>query len=283
MHWGKKGIALALALCMLLGCAAAQAEVLNVLLIGVDSSRGAERGRSDTMMLVRAEPETGEIRMVSFLRDLYVPISGVGKTRLNAAYAYGGEALLRQTLQEQFGAEIDRTVTLQFQTLCDVVDEVGGVEVEIAPRELTALNRMIEDDNASYGLETAPLTEAGLQTLNGRQALSYSRLRKIDSDFQRTSRQQTVLTAMLKKLSEMDTWQLLGLALRYLGQVETDLTLGDAALLTPMLKKELSIRTAQVPFEGAYTDETIGGMSVLVPNLEQNRKRLRSFWEAVSD
>lgn len=122
-----------------------------------------------------------------------------------------------------------------------------------------------------------------MQTLNGRQALSYSRLRKIDSDFQRTSRQQTVLTAMLKRLSEMDTWQLLGLALRYLGQVETDLTLGDAALLAPMLKKELSIRTAQVPFEGTYTDETIGGMSVLVPNLEQNRKRLRSFWEAVSD
>ena len=281
MLFMKRMLCALLILCTLFSAAYAQEEGLNVLLLGVDSSRGGQRGRSDTMMLVRAEPSTGAIRLVSFLRDLYVDIPGVGKTRLNAAYHYGGEVLLKETLQKHFGVSIDRTVTVQFKMLSEIVDAIGGIEAEIAPRELSALNEMIESYNADYGLTGGLLDASGLQTLDGKQALCYSRLRKIDSDFQRTSRQQTVIAGMLERLSEMSTWQLMGLALKYIGKVETDLTLQDAARLAPMLAsmEDLSFRTAQVPFEGAYTDETVNGMMVLTPDLSRTRKRLEAFFQ----
>jgi len=276
----KRILAVLILLCMLAGAARAE-DALNVLLIGVDSSRGEARGRSDTMMLMRVDEPSGSIRLASFLRDLYVSIPGVGKTRLNAAYHYGGEELLTETLREQFGVEIDRTVTVQFKTLCNLVDDLGGIEVEIEPRELSALNKMIAEYNADYGLTGGQMDQSGLNLLDGRQALCYSRLRKIDSDFQRTSRQQAVISALLRKVSQLDVWRLTGLALKYLGKVETDMTFQDMARLAPMLTQleNLTFQTAHVPFDGAYTDETVGGMMVLKPDLERTRRLLSAFLE----
>ena len=276
----KRILAVLILLCTLAGAARAE-DALNVLLIGVDSSRGEARGRSDTMMLMRVDEPSGSIRLASFLRDLYVSIPGVGKTRLNAAYHYGGEELLTETLREQFGVEIDRTVTVQFKTLCNLVDDLGGIEVEIEPRELSALNKMIAEYNADYGLTGGQMDQSGLNVLDGRQALCYSRLRKIDSDFQRTSRQQAVIAALLRKVSQLDVWRLTGLALKYLGKVETDMTFQDVARLAPMLTKleNLTFQTAHVPFDGAYTDETVGGMMVLKPDLERTRRLLSAFLE----
>ena len=268
-----------LALALLLGTACAQTQPLNILLIGVDTIREETNGRSDAMILVRADPEGGEARMVSFLRDLYVPIPGVGKTRLNAAYYYGGEQLLKETLQRNFGVEIDRTVTVHFSMLAELVDQLGGVEIDVSPRELAQLNNILNDYNDSYGLSGGQVDQAGLQRLNGKQALCYSRIRKIDSDFQRTSRQQAVIAAMLRQAQTLDRWQLFWLALQNLPKVRTDLSLGDIAQLLPLVTnaQQLELQTARVPFDGAYADETINGMMVLTPNLERNRAKLHAF------
>jgi len=265
-----------LALLVLAGSAAAQeSRVMNLLLIGVDSTSPDRAGRSDTMMLVRVDIENNDIRLASFLRDLYVPIPGHGRTRLNAAYFYGGEALLKETLKQNFGVEIDRTVTVHYRVLADLVDQLGGVEIDVTEAERKHLNKLLAD----YAGTVPDVEYPGLQRLSGLQALTYSRIRKIDSDFQRTSRQQTVIAAMLKEMSGMGKWPLFKLAVANMSKVQTDFTLGDLYRLAPMMGKldELTITTAHVPFENTYTDETINGMMILKPNLDKNKALLSAF------
>lgn len=248
---------------------------MNLLLIGVDSNAPDKAGRSDTMMLAQIDQTNGTVRLVSFLRDLYVPIPGHGRTRLNAAYFYGGEELLKETLKENFGVEIDRTVTVHYRVLADLVDQLGGVEIDITEAERKHLNKLLAD----YGGTVPDVAEPGLQRLSGLQALTYSRIRKIDSDFQRTSRQQTVIAAMLREMSSMGKWPLFKLAVANMSKVKTDFTLGDLYRLAPLFGRigELEIKTAHVPFEGTYTDETINGMMVLKPHLDKNKTLLKNF------
>ncbi len=271
----KRMLAAIVTALLLFSHASAGEARFNVLLIGVDAARAGQRGRSDTMMLVSVGMNQGDIRIASFLRDLYVSIPGVGKTRLNAAYHYGGAELLKQTLEKHFGVTVDRTVAVDFQALSDVVDAVGGVEIEVDEKERIHLNQLLDDYPASAKLE-AP----GLQRLTGPQALCFSRIRKIDSDFQRTSRQQTVIAAMLHELPKLGKWELFKLAVRTLGKVETDLTLGDLSKLLPLVGKldAANMRTAHVPFDGMYTDETVNGMMVLTPDLKRNRTALDRFF-----
>lgn len=278
----KRILSVACAILMLLALAPAHAESapFSVLLIGVDTA--GEAGRSDTMMLVSIAPDTGRVRLVSFLRDLYVSIPGHGRDRLNAAYFYGGEALLARTLEKNFGVKINHTATVHFPTLVAAIDLLGGVDVEVSEAELDQLNHILQRYNRQSGLPDGDglLTEAGVHTLSGKQALSYCRIRKIDSDFQRTQRQQRVLQAAADRLLSQDPLSLLRLALSLLDEVETDLTLGDLAPLLPLLAApELDIRSAHVPFDGAYADATINGMMVLEPDLAVNRARLKRFLE----
>lgn len=265
----KRFWALALALLVMLGCA--QAQAMNILLIGVDASQPGENGRSDTMILVRADAQQARLSMVSFLRDLYVSIPGVGRTRLNAAYQHGGEALLRQTLSQNFQVEIDRAVTVHFSLLSELVDELGGVEIDLTDAERRQINREMPDGQQ--------LSEAGVQRLNGEQALAYSRIRKIDSDFQRTSRQQTLLLSMMKSAGELGYWEMLKLALRYLPKVETDLGFSDIVSLAPLVTQldTLDVRLSRVPFDGAFSEETVNGMMVLSPDLDRCRRELAEF------
>ncbi len=256
-------------------------EDINLLLIGVDTDAADEAGRSDAMLLVRIAPESGDVRMVSFLRDLYLPIPGQGNNRLNAAYFYGGEDLLKRTFAENFGVSVDRFVTVHFSLVAELIDLAGGVELEISERELKPFNDILKSYNKSVGVSVTDgvLDAAGTYRLNGRQALSFSRIRKIDSDFQRTDRQHQVVTALLEQLHTLDFFSLAKLVLTAINQAETDLSLGEARSLLPLITsgEPPVIRTAHVPFDGAYTDKTIDGMMVLVPDLQQNRKLLEDF------
>ena len=244
------------------------------------------------MMLARIDPDAGTVRLASFLRDLYVSIPGHGRDRLNAAYFYGGEALLRQTLEENFGVSIDHTVTAHLPKVYQMlgvylavtaVDLLGGVEADITEAERKQLNKILEDYNRQVGLaaDDGLLETAGEHLLNGRQALSYCRIRKIDSDFQRTGRQQQVVESAADRLKEMGLVDLLKLAVTLLDEVETDLTLAELAALAPLLRCEtLDVQGSHVPFDGAYTDETINGMMVLTPDLSANRSQLKRFLES---
>ena len=143
MFW-RRTVLVCMALMLLIPVALAE-ERLNVLLIGVDHAQSGQNGRSDTMMLASIDPAQGSVRLVSFLRDLYVPIPGHGRSRLNAAYFYGGERLLKETLEKQFGVTIDRTVTVRFSVLEELVNQLGGIEIELEEKERVHLNRLLEE------------------------------------------------------------------------------------------------------------------------------------------
>ena len=186
---------------------------------------------------------------------------------------------MKETITQNFGVAIDRTAAVSYPLLAELVDELGGVEIDIAERELNQLNKLIAEYNASWGFSGGTFSRSGLQRLDGRQALCYSRIRKIDSDFQRSSRQQALLTAMFREAAQLPAWQLLKLAVRHLSRIQTDLSLSDLLALLPMASRlsETAIHTACVPFEGTYRDETISGSQVLVPDLERCREKLSAF------
>lgn len=256
-------------------------DPFHVLLIGVDTQEEEQAGRSDVMLLISLSPGDASIRMLSFLRDLYVAIPGHGHSRLNAAYFYGGQRLLRDTLENAFGVRVDRYAAVHFSLMAELVDLAGGVEVNVSKKELAQLNEIIRHSNKSTGeaAEHELLAAPGRQRLTGRQALSYCRIRKIDSDFQRTSRQQAVLTALFEQVRTLDAPSLIKFVLQALGRVKTDLTLQDIAALLPLLTEAdvSAIQAARVPFDGAFTDETINGMMVLKPDLKQNQRLIERF------
>lgn len=262
---------LILVLILMFVSAGAMADTLNLLLIGVDTDDEAAE-YSDAMFLMHVNPDNAKIRMVSFLRDLYVQVPGEGEHRLNAAYSLGGEALLKQTLQENFGVTVDRTATVHLSLLAEMADQLGGIELDITEEERLELNAMLAEWDP-------PVPAEGLQLVNGLQALCYTRVHQIDDDFQRSERQREVISAMAHRAAEQSYWKLMGLAVQMLGEIQTDLTLGDVTGLLPIVTRldDMDTRSACVPFEDCYTEQMLDSAAVLVPDLERNRNELNTF------
>lgn len=237
-------------------------HVVNILLIGQDRREGEERARSDSMILCTFNKKTQQVIMTSFLRDLYVTIPGHGANRINAAYAAGGMELLDKTLEENFGLHIDGNVEVDFDRFAEIIDLLGGVELELRQDEADFINE-----------ETGSSLTAGWQRLAGEQALMYSRIRKLDADgdFSRTNRQRKVMSALLSAYRGSGAGTMVSLLKQVLPMLDTDLgnmkLLMLAAELAPMLGSA-EIVSQHVPAPGTYTDQTIDGMAVLVPDKE---------------
>lgn len=244
-------------------------HIVNILLIGQDARPGEKRTRSDVMILVTFNTEKNTITMTSFLRDLYVQIPGYGNNRLNAAYAWGGMALLNETLEVNFGIVVDGNVEVNFEQFAGIIDLLGGVDLELRNDEANLINQ-----NLGYGTLTG-----GMQHLDGEQALNYARIRSLDAngDFSRTNRQRKVLTAIFEKFKNSDLSTLLGLLEEVLPMITTDMTQSEiisyATTLFPMLAGN-EIISQRVPADGAFSNRNINGMSVLVADMEAARKLL---------
>ena len=260
---------------------APQTDMFQILLIGTDNYSTKSRGRSDTIMLAQLDPKTKTIKLVSFLRDMYVKIPGKGSTRINAAYAFGGPELLLKTMKANFGIEPDAYLSVNFSRMAELIDAIGGVEIDVSSRELSQLNGILRTYNSKMGIKQSDglVKKAGLQTLTGRQALSYSRIRKIDSDFERTDRQRTVVEAAFHKIMTLSWDQIGELVLDNMDNVVTNISAADAIQLIPtaLMAKEATFETLQIPAKGAYSSKTISGMAVLVPSLKKNVDALNDF------
>ena len=246
-------------------------EPVNILLIGYDEGDG--NSRSDTILLCTFQKEKRQLILTSILRDLYVSIPGHGKNRLNAAYAYGGRSLLKQTLEENLDITIDTSLEVDFSGFAEIVDLLGGVEVELRQDEAESINKSTPGQ----------LTE-GHQKLSGKQALAYARIRKLDpdGDFSRTARQRRLLEAMLAKIQDAGPLTLLSLLKQAIPLIDADVSseslLSLATELLPVLR-QLRITGQHIPAEGTYSYETIQGMSVLVADLEAAGKLLKGSLE----
>lgn len=259
----------------------ADEDVFNVLLVGTDAYTDDHRGRSDSVILVSVNAETKRIRMVSFLRDLYVKIPGKGSNRLNASYIWGGEKLLRRTLEENFGVTADAYVEVNFERLTKVIDAIGGVTVEVSEAEQRQVNSILRFYNEKTGAPESEelLREHGVVCLTGKQALCFSRIRKIDGDFQRSERQRKVVEAAFHQVMTMDWASITALVLDNLDMVQTDLTMEDVVQLVPLAIRcrNASFETLTIPVTGAYSNTTVDGMAVIRPNLKKNRQALHDF------
>lgn len=242
--------------------------IVNILLIGQDRRPGESRARSDSMILCTFNKETGKLVMTSFLRDLWVEIPGYGNNRLNAAYSAGGMGLLNQTLERNFGIIVDGNIEVDFSQFSQIVDLLGGVEIELRQDEANLINR-----------ECGSSLSAGLQTLYGKEALAYARIRKLDadSDFSRTNRQRKVLTSLVEKFKDSDRNTLLKLLNQVLPMVTTDMTqseiIGLAMEVFPLLMN-LEIGSQRIPADGAFHYATISGMSVVAADMDAARQYL---------
>lgn len=263
-------LALLLIPCLLAAAppASAAGEPVHILLIGHDREGGSTSSRADCIILCSWMPDSGTLSMVSFLRDLYVPIPGHGSNRLNAAYAFGGRELLAQTIETNFGIRPEGCVEVDFSQFSQIIDALGGVELELRRDEADHINKKCGGS----------LTE-GRQMLTGHEALTYARIRKLDpdGDFSRTRRQREMLLSLLSSWKNANTFALADTVRKLLPLISTDLDpariLHWVFSLAPSMKT-LRLQSMQLPFPGTFAEKTVREMSVLVPNLEANRRKL---------
>ncbi len=242
-------------------------NIINILLVGQDTYSYSQRSRTDTMILCTINKEQKTLTMTSFMRDLYVSIPGYLDQRLNVPYVLGGFNKLYQTLETNFGVQVDHGIAVNFSSFPKVIEAVGGVTVDLSEAEARYMNRQ----NPDWAMSP------GRVQLDGEQALCYSRIRKIDSDFNRTSRQREVLTAVLNKAKKLSLTQLYDLVDTLIPLVSTDMTdaeiIGTAMEIAPLLT-DMTIVTQRIPVDGEYKSTMINYMAVLVPDREANRQFL---------
>lgn len=238
-------------------------DVINLLLIGQDRREGETRARSDSMILASVNTRQKTISLVSFMRDLYVQIPGYSDNRINAAYQWGGMQLLDETILNNFGIEIDGNIEADFEQFETIIDILGGVDVEMSDGEAKYMKYVMESGDI----------QAGVNHLNGRQALDFARMRGLDDDFHRTERQRRLLTQVALSLKSASASQLLDLVNEVLPHVSTDMSntqiIGCAAAAIQVFLSGAEVSTGRIPAEGMYSDAEIRGMQVLVPNLDK--------------
>ena len=239
-------------------------DVFTILLVGVDSYHDTYTGRSDVQMLMSINQKSKKLVLCSILRDSYVAIPGHGNNRINAAYGEGGTNLLTQTINNNFGIPVNRVAVINFKVVTDFVDAIGGVDVDLSPEEVEIIN------NGSSGY----LSGAGMNHLNGSQALTYARIRKIDNDFSRTKRQRVVMEDALEKVGNMSLIQQSSLMQEFLPRVHTDLTRSEVINLGSLVLrlKSFQVNSFALPIDGSWSDMTVSGMAVLDIDFAANRK-----------
>lgn len=234
-------------------------NIINILLIGRDS------GRSDSMIVASYNKKTGKIVLTSYMRDTLVYIQNVGWNRLNASFAYGGPGLTINTINQIFGLDIQYFICIDFSGFTKVINSIGGVTVNVTEAESNYLKNVSKLD-----------IPAGETTLNGSQALVYSRIRKgIGDDQARTERQRKVIAAVLKKVfNEFNITKALSIMQDSLQYVKTNLSFGEmtSLLYDFMGRDSLNIDTFRVPADGTYTNAYYNGMAILKVDFNKNKK-----------
>lgn len=243
-------------------------DEVNVLVLGIDS-RGEEHSRSDSMMVIHYDKKQKQPKLISIMRDSYVDIPGHPKQKINAAYAFGGPELVRKTLKENFGLNINYYAVLDFKGFAKIVDAVApdGIEVNV-PKKM------------SYGIGMT--LEPGKQVLHGDKLLGYVRFRHDrESDFGRVRRQQEVFGKLEKEAVNIGNIarlpKILGLVDPY---VETNLPNGVIFSVGKdfLLGDTKETKSFRLPVDGSFTNKTVPTYgAVLDLDLEKNKEALQQF------
>ncbi len=258
-------------------------EWLNILLLGSDSSDPDQPGRTDTMIIASVNMLNGDLKLTYIMRDTYVKIAGHGSNKITSANWFGGPDLAIKTVNQNFDMNITHYAMVDFSSFAYIVDALGGIEMTVSEKELPYVNQLIRDMSVLYPeiqLEKNELPAAGENLhLDGMQTLAYSRIRKLDSDHQRTGRQRQVLNAILQKLRTVrdpgTLYKLFDIGMSY---VRTSLSPADIVQLAlKVITGGADFEELKIPANNAYTTETVKGMEVLQPDLKKNTRLLHEF------
>lgn len=208
----------------------------NIAIFGVDS-RADDYGkgnRSDCIIIASINNKTHDVKLISVYRDTYVNIQGHGLDKITHAYSYGEAPLALKTLNENLDLNITEFVTVNFDSVSDAVDALGGIKMNITDAETQYINGYIDETSRVTGKTSKHITKAGTYVLDGVQAVAYSRIRyTAGGDYKRTERMRDVIEAMLTKLKTKSIGQINTIANKILPQVYTNLTMTDLLSMAP--------------------------------------------------
>jgi len=243
-------------------------DIENYLLLGIDT-RGEDKSRTDTMMVLSWNKKTNDVKLVSFMRDIYADIPGYQSYKLNTAYYLGGVQLLKDTLSNMFGLPIHHYALVDFKNFESLVDILApnGVEIDVE-----------KDMSEKIGVT---LTK-GTHNLNGKELLGYARFRHdAEGDFGRVARQQKVIEALKNELlapqNVLNLPKFIGAAQGY---ITTDYSsAGEIKQVLKMVSKgKVSIEKATVPIEGSYDFQNFSHAgSAIVIDEQKNKAFLSEF------
>ncbi len=268
--------------------------ITNVLLIGTDGRTLDEPARSDSIIIATLDNNNKNVKLTTIMRDTLVDIPEYGENKINAAFAFGsaeqndegklrgaegGAALLMETIEQNFNLHLDKYVIVNFWGFEAIIDEIGGIEVDIKDYEIDEINKYIGE---ATGVNSPPITETGLQKVNGQQALSYARIRYVgNGNFERGERQAAVLYEVASKLKEVNPIKYVGVANTLSQHVKANIDIPEALNLAYTIYKlpNLNFERLQIPQteliarDNLYKDR---GWCLLI-DLKQNSKILYDF------
>ena len=239
-------------------------HIKNIALFGIDAPKG-KAGRSDAIMILTLDEEHKVMKLTSIMRDSYVDIPGHGDDKITHAYAFGGPELAMKTLNENFKVNVEDFMAVNFTSLPEIIDKLGGVKINIIPEEIHHI---------------PGITSPGEQVLNGEQALAYSRIRyATGGDYKRTERQRVVLEAVFEKLKATPTKEYPSLIDDFLPYIETNMSSMDMIKLAtdaaPLVKENLE--TARFPLDGYCNGKMINGVWYLVYDRQATLNQIQEY------
>ncbi len=250
--------------------------VQNILLFGEDRQFGATYGRSDTMILLSIDTRHNKIKMTSFLRDIWVKIPGRSENKLNASYSMGGPKLAIETIERNFGIDIDRYAVVDFQSFVSVIDRLGGVTMELSDSEVNFINQWADPSD-----NNTPLNGAGTYRLSGSQALAHARNRSsAGSDFDRTSRQRDVLMAVMGEFKSANLNDIRLIVSDIGGYITTNLTQNEILTLVwnSLTYLNYPLETYFVPQYSEFVNQWCNGqLALVIPDMAGARANLADF------
>jgi len=251
----------------------------TIALFGVDSrEEQLEKGtRSDCIMLAIIDQKNKKVNLVSVYRDTYLQIPGRGLDKVTHAYAYGGPALSLSTLNSNLDLNITEFATVNFDSLVDIVNAVGGIKINISSEEIKYINDYIDATSQIVGKSSSHISQAGTQTLDGVQAVAYSRIRyTAGGDYKRTERMRTVLMAIADKAKTMNVSQLNNLANIILPKVYTNIKSDELLSLLPQAATYSFSDSIGWPYEtkGITLDRWYGVPVTLQENVKKLHKEV---------
>ena len=254
---------------------------LNVALFGLDSREGAFEGdvRSDTIMVASLNRETMEVKITSIYRDTLMELHDGDVYKANSAYFFGGPQEAVAMLNRNLDLDIEKYVTVNFDAMIDVIDAVGGIEIDVQEEEISYICGYVTEMMNVTGRVSAGVTEPGPQILNGMQATAYARIRAtVGDDFRRTERQREVVAKIVEKLQSASLAQINEIIDVVFPQVATNFTMAE---ILDYAKDVFDYRLGEMggfPYE--HTTDTLSGLgSVVIPTtMESNVTQLHQFF-----